>query len=327
MLCLRDDLSPAIDELGQVIDHGLRQIGNDAQAAAHVTVEGAIADRHLAFIAGGEQQIAEFVGERHQHVAANPCLNIFLGYIRLFPGKVLMQGIKIGGVYLRDGNDLEIDPQVVSKDARVLHAARGRIDRGHGNAENIFAADGCSSQAGGHRGINPAGKAQQRFGEPAFAQVIANTQDEPLRDGLNALLGHIGDCSGGVFGINNPHLFFKGRQDGGELSGVADNHASAVKDKLIIAADKIYKNKRGVMPGRMAGDERVPELFFPHIKGRCREVYEKGRSLFGQYLQGVTGIRLRAAAPPGTFQASSQMEMPRISSLKAQTEISSPGSK
>ena len=71
-------IAPARD----AVDHHLRQVGNHRQAAVHVAVQRAVAHRHLRLVAGGQQQRAEFVGERHQQIAADARLDILLGDVR-----------------------------------------------------------------------------------------------------------------------------------------------------------------------------------------------------------------------------------------------------
>lgn len=57
----RDYPGMAIDIAGQFINHGFRYVGQGGQAAGHIAVEGAVAGGQFAFIAGGEQEMTEFV--------------------------------------------------------------------------------------------------------------------------------------------------------------------------------------------------------------------------------------------------------------------------
>ena len=50
-------------------------------AARHIAIDRCITDAHLAFIAGGHQHVAEFVGQRHKCDAAYPALYILFGNI------------------------------------------------------------------------------------------------------------------------------------------------------------------------------------------------------------------------------------------------------
>ena len=79
----------------QCKDFGLVQVFDRRVAAAHIAVNGGIADRILAFIAGGKQQPAKFVGKRHQHRASGARLQIFFGHVGGVVGKDFSQGIEI----------------------------------------------------------------------------------------------------------------------------------------------------------------------------------------------------------------------------------------
>ena len=48
-----------------------------------------IADTHLAFVPGGQDQVAELVRIGHEQISANPRLQIFLGRVRTTPGEWL----------------------------------------------------------------------------------------------------------------------------------------------------------------------------------------------------------------------------------------------
>jgi len=77
----RNDLAAMIDVLGEAIHQGLRQIGEHRKPARHVAVQRAVAHGELRFIARCEQQAPEFVAHRHEEIAADPRLYVFLGDI------------------------------------------------------------------------------------------------------------------------------------------------------------------------------------------------------------------------------------------------------
>ena len=65
-------------EPGAKLEHaGFVEVADHGQAAVHVAVEGAITDGQLAFVAGGEQQLALLVGHSHQQGAADARLQVF----------------------------------------------------------------------------------------------------------------------------------------------------------------------------------------------------------------------------------------------------------
>jgi hypothetical protein len=66
---------------GKREDGGFVDILQHRIAAAHIAVERGVADRHLGFVAGGQQHMAELVGQRHQDQPARARLDILLGDI------------------------------------------------------------------------------------------------------------------------------------------------------------------------------------------------------------------------------------------------------
>ena len=75
----------------QLEHRGLEQILDDGKAAGHVTVKRAITRGHLAFIAGGQHDGAELVGQRHQKNPSNPGLNVFFSCIFCQPAELTGQ--------------------------------------------------------------------------------------------------------------------------------------------------------------------------------------------------------------------------------------------
>ena len=76
---LGDEFPFAVYEFGEFIDYGFGDVGDDGEAAGHVAVEGAVANGDFGFVAGAEDQGAEFIGERHQEIAADAGLDVFFG--------------------------------------------------------------------------------------------------------------------------------------------------------------------------------------------------------------------------------------------------------
>src|SRR5687767_7534811 len=70
---LRDDAlaRAGVDVARELIDEGLRHVLDHGEAAGHVAVERRVADGDLALVAGGENEPAELVRERHQQGAAD----------------------------------------------------------------------------------------------------------------------------------------------------------------------------------------------------------------------------------------------------------------
>ncbi len=78
---LGNQLAPGlpVDPAGQFPNGGLGHVADDRQAAAHVAVERAISHGDFALVAGGQQQMIEFVAESHEQRPADAGLEVFLG--------------------------------------------------------------------------------------------------------------------------------------------------------------------------------------------------------------------------------------------------------
>ena len=115
MAAVGDSRKRIYQRLGHVADHG--------QAAAHVTVQSAIADGQLALVARCQHQRAPLVGQRHEGDAAQPGLQILLSDVARGAGEERIEHAQEFIVDSRDGGDLEADAQVLRQGARVGDAA------------------------------------------------------------------------------------------------------------------------------------------------------------------------------------------------------------
>ncbi len=75
----RDERAVAVEVPGEVVNESFGHVGDDGETTAHIAVEGAITDGEFAFVAGGEEEVAEFIGEGHEGEAAEAGLHIFFG--------------------------------------------------------------------------------------------------------------------------------------------------------------------------------------------------------------------------------------------------------
>ena len=79
-----------------VLDHG--------KTAGHVAVQGAVANGHFRFVAGGQHQRTRLVRDRHQDIAANTRLNVFFGRIGRQSHKQGIKHLAIDRHRRRNGN-------------------------------------------------------------------------------------------------------------------------------------------------------------------------------------------------------------------------------
>ena len=76
-----DQLPLGIEVAGEGVHFHFRQVGDHGESAAHIAVEGAVTHRDFALVAGGEQEGAVFIGERHEQETPGAGLQVFLGDI------------------------------------------------------------------------------------------------------------------------------------------------------------------------------------------------------------------------------------------------------
>src|SRR5208337_4696006 len=76
-----DQLPLPVKVVRQLVNHGLGDVGQDAQTTAHVAVKGAVAHRQFALVAGGQHHVPELVGDGHEQVAPDAGLDVFQGHL------------------------------------------------------------------------------------------------------------------------------------------------------------------------------------------------------------------------------------------------------
>ena len=92
-----------------------------SESTRHVAVEGGVADRHLAFVAGGQDQSPRLVGDGHEDHAPAAGLEVLLGRVRCPPGEHLVE-TRVQGDHSRfDGDDVVRDTQGVGLCLSVPH--------------------------------------------------------------------------------------------------------------------------------------------------------------------------------------------------------------
>ncbi len=120
---LRNAFFFAVNVARDGVDSGLGNVGDDGKSPRHVPVKGAIADRQLGFIARGQQERSELVGERHQNVAANPRLDVFFRHIARCVAKCGVERMQVAFENRRNRNDLKFDSQVACQSLGIPNAA------------------------------------------------------------------------------------------------------------------------------------------------------------------------------------------------------------
>src|ERR1700722_2835297 len=122
---LRDHFPFAIYEIGEGVDHGFGDVGDYGEAAGHVSVQRAVAHRHFGFVSGAEDHGAEFVGKRHEQVAADAGLNVFFGGVFGLAGENGRESFAVVIESVGDRQGDEFDSEIVGELAGVTKAAFG----------------------------------------------------------------------------------------------------------------------------------------------------------------------------------------------------------
>ena len=92
-------------------------------------------------------------------------------------------------------------------------------------------------------------------------------------------------------GIDGPDGFDEFRKSDAQSAVFVDDHAVAIEDELVIAADLIKVYERDSMFFRVALHYGKTQFFLSQVKRRARKVYEKGRAFLRQNRNRVDRIR------------------------------------
>ena len=130
-----------------------------------------------------------------------------------------------------DGNGEEFDAQIVGQALGVGLAAFGGIRAGHGDAENIFLAEGVNGDGGDDGGVYSPAEADDGFVEIAFADVVARAGHDRLVGvgdffvGLGVNVAFAGD------GVEKNEVFFESFGLRGDVAVGGEGHAGAVENE------------------------------------------------------------------------------------------------
>ena len=208
----------AIDQAREFVDHRLGYVGNYGEAAGHVAVQSAIAAADFGFVARAQNQRAEFIRERHQQIAADAGLEIFFGGVFGAFGEDIGEGFAIAVKYGADRQDDKPDAEIGGELARVANAAFGGIRAGHGDAGDVFAAEGGDGNAGDDGGIDSAAEPHERFLESAFMHVVTGAGDQRLERERGFIGGLRTQVAGAADGVEDDDVFFECARLGGDAA-------------------------------------------------------------------------------------------------------------
>ncbi len=116
-----------VDVPGKFVDHRFGNVGNHGEPAAHVAIERAIAGGDFAFVSGGEEHVAELIGESHEDVAAEACLHVFLGETFFGSSEKGLESFFHGGVGKFDRNSVEWNSKAVGENLGITPRVIGTV--------------------------------------------------------------------------------------------------------------------------------------------------------------------------------------------------------
>ena len=145
------------------VDERLRDVADHREAARHVAVERAVADRELALVAGREDEAARVVRERHQDLPAHARLHVLLGEVaeRACPRTPrAARGRRRASA--RSGSPGSGSPRFRASAAASSREWLRAVARGHRDAEDRGRAERLRRDAGGEGGVDAAGEPDDR---------------------------------------------------------------------------------------------------------------------------------------------------------------------
>ncbi len=219
-------------------------------AAAHVAIEGGVADGHFRLVAGGHQHQAELVGKRHQGDAADARLDVFLGDV----GRAAGEGGRQHGLERRDGRGdsdfVESHAGAFRAGGGVLEAVRTGVARGQHEGLDVVGAQGVAGHDQGNRRIHPAGEAEQDTLEPRFAHIVAQPRHHRVVIGLRRArpVGHRRIRAVPAARSARPgrhrQVFGEHRQAHAHHALRIDGEGPAVEHQFVLAADLVDVDQR-----------------------------------------------------------------------------------
>ena len=148
---------PLVDVPGERVDVGLRQVADERDAAAHVTVERGVAERDLGFVAARDEERARVVRLGHHQEPADARLQVLAR-------EAARDRVGVGLEHL-----LDVVGEVLNRDDPVRHAERARqlarrstvvvsvLNReGMLNAGDVFRAERVDGNRQGERRVDAA---------------------------------------------------------------------------------------------------------------------------------------------------------------------------
>ena len=158
---------------GQLPDERLGHVLDGRVAADGVAVDRGVADGELALVAGGQDEVALRVGQRHQRRAAHAGLQVLLRQARQ------VQGALVGVDHRRDRRPCGCARRCVRPGRRRRRrSARTSRRSASRRRRHALRAEGVAGDGGDEGGVDAAAQAEQHRPEPVLLDVVAQGEDE-----------------------------------------------------------------------------------------------------------------------------------------------------
>ena len=198
--------------MGEFIHQSFGYILEQRQAASHVAIQRGITDRHFAFVAGADQQMAVAVGQRHGQQTAQARLHIFRrggagqgrSPVGLQVGAVQHVLQRAHGGSQRDFQARDIQPP--RKFQGIGQCFVGGHRGGHRHSEHPVWPQGIHRNGGHERGVHTSGECHHCARKLVFLHIIAQAH---LQGRISA--GHGGRQRSHCAGHRLPTAIFPGQ--------------------------------------------------------------------------------------------------------------------
>ena len=187
-----------------------------------------------------------------------------------------------------DGDDGELDAEVLGEGTGVVDGVVGRIAGGQSDAEDAIGAEGEHGERGDQSGVDAAGQTDDRAGDAGLPGVVGDAEGESV----GKLLHRVEQPArhGGALGVEDAQSGLEQRSSLDEGAVGARCEAATVEDETVVGADRGGVHDVSSPTGRSVSHELLASGLLAGGEGRCAEVEDEVRSLLDGVGDGVAVI-------------------------------------
>ena len=217
-------------------------------------------------------------------------MNVFVGGVDRAVGKDRAKDLFVGFEDLGDRNGEKFNTEILGERAGIGLAAFRRVGAGHGNAEDVRGAESFDSERGNDGRVHAATEADNRFGEAAFADIVARSSDESAVGVSNFVLRLLVNVALAGDSVEKDEVLFEGFGLCGDLTVRCEGDAGAVEDQRIVSPNLIDVDDRApVVAGDRAKHAEAKITFIDGVR-RSGDVQEKTGALGDEFENGIAGV-------------------------------------